>query len=190
MNEIETVLEFMNRINQRDVDKLAELMSEDHIFADSLGNQVKGREKMRRLARILRHLPGLLGLARRDFPQRKQRRGIRRRRRHHQREPVANPGGVAGGGGPRPGERVARLRGQQARVRHTREARGWGLGTGAGRQWLVSGFRFLVAGHWHRPPPAACRPRQPVSQLTERSVWQTRAARHEPRAPARSDPSA
>ncbi|MGD0297199.1 MAG: nuclear transport factor 2 family protein [Bryobacteraceae bacterium] len=47
MNEIETVLEFMNRINQRDVDKLAELMSEDHIFADSLGNQVKGREKMR-----------------------------------------------------------------------------------------------------------------------------------------------
>jgi len=47
MNEIETVLEFLNRINQRDVDKLAELMTEDHIFADSLGNQIKGREKMR-----------------------------------------------------------------------------------------------------------------------------------------------
>jgi len=47
MNEIETVLEFLNRINQRDVDKLAELMTEDHVFADSLGNQVKGREKMR-----------------------------------------------------------------------------------------------------------------------------------------------
>src|ERR1035438_4587160 len=47
MDDIETVLEFLNRINQRDVDKLAELMTEDHVFVDSLGNQVRGREKMR-----------------------------------------------------------------------------------------------------------------------------------------------
>jgi ketosteroid isomerase-like protein len=47
MDDIETVLEFLNRINRRDVDKLAELMTEDHVFIDSLGNQVRGREKMR-----------------------------------------------------------------------------------------------------------------------------------------------
>ena len=28
-------------------DKLAELMTEDHVFVDSLGNQIRGREKMR-----------------------------------------------------------------------------------------------------------------------------------------------
>jgi uncharacterized protein (TIGR02246 family) len=47
MNPIETVLEFLNRINQHDVDQLAELMTEDHVFVDSLGNRVSGREKMR-----------------------------------------------------------------------------------------------------------------------------------------------
>jgi ketosteroid isomerase-like protein len=47
MSPTETVLQFMDRINQRDVDKLAELMSEDHVFVDSLGNSVRGREKMR-----------------------------------------------------------------------------------------------------------------------------------------------
>jgi len=47
MNPVETVLEFLNRINQRDVEKLAELMTEDHVFIDSLGQSVGGREKMR-----------------------------------------------------------------------------------------------------------------------------------------------
>jgi ketosteroid isomerase-like protein len=47
MHDIETVLEFLHRINQRNVDKLAELMTEDHVFVDSLGNQMRGREKMR-----------------------------------------------------------------------------------------------------------------------------------------------
>jgi len=47
MAPVETVLEFLNRINQRDPDKLAELMTEDHVFIDSLGQSVKGREKMR-----------------------------------------------------------------------------------------------------------------------------------------------
>jgi ketosteroid isomerase-like protein len=37
----------MDRINERDVDKLAELMTEDHVFIDSLGNSVRSREKMR-----------------------------------------------------------------------------------------------------------------------------------------------
>ena len=47
MSPTETVLQFMDRINQRDADKLAESMTEDHVFTDSLGNSVRGREKMR-----------------------------------------------------------------------------------------------------------------------------------------------
>lgn len=47
MSPVETVLSFINRINQRDADKLAELMTEDHVFIDSLGQMVCGREKMR-----------------------------------------------------------------------------------------------------------------------------------------------
>lgn len=47
MTPVETVLQFMERINQHDADKLAELMTEDHVFIDSLGQSVSGREKMR-----------------------------------------------------------------------------------------------------------------------------------------------
>lgn len=47
MNPVETVLQFLERINQRDPDKLAEMMTEDHVFTDSLGQSVRGREKMR-----------------------------------------------------------------------------------------------------------------------------------------------
>ncbi len=47
MSPVETVLQFLDLINQRDVNKLAELMTEDHVFIDSLGQSVRGREKMR-----------------------------------------------------------------------------------------------------------------------------------------------
>lgn len=47
MTPVEIVLQFLERINQRDVDKLAGLMTEDHVFIDSLGHSVRGREKMR-----------------------------------------------------------------------------------------------------------------------------------------------
>ena len=47
MSQVEAVLDFMDRINQRDADKLAEAMTEDHVFVDSLGQSVRGREKMR-----------------------------------------------------------------------------------------------------------------------------------------------
>ena len=47
MNAVETVLEFLDRINRRDVEKLAELMTEDHVFVDSLGQQIRGRAKVR-----------------------------------------------------------------------------------------------------------------------------------------------
>jgi len=32
---VDTVLRFLDRINQHDVDKLAECMTEDHVFIDS-----------------------------------------------------------------------------------------------------------------------------------------------------------
>lgn len=48
MTPIEIVLAFMDRINQRDPDKLAELMTEDHVFIDSLGQAVRGRAAMRK----------------------------------------------------------------------------------------------------------------------------------------------
>jgi ketosteroid isomerase-like protein len=44
---VDTVLQFLKRINQHNADKLAELMTEDHIFIDSLGQSVRGRENMR-----------------------------------------------------------------------------------------------------------------------------------------------
>ena len=47
MRPAEVVLEFLARINRRAPDKLAELMTEDHLFVDSLGGEVRGREKMR-----------------------------------------------------------------------------------------------------------------------------------------------
>ena len=44
---VDTVLGIMDCINQHDVNKLAEYVTEDHEFIDSLGQSVSGREKMR-----------------------------------------------------------------------------------------------------------------------------------------------
>jgi limonene-1,2-epoxide hydrolase len=44
---VDTVLGFMDRINQHDPDKLAEYMADDHVFIDSLGQSISGRETMR-----------------------------------------------------------------------------------------------------------------------------------------------
>jgi len=46
MNNRETILAFIDRINAHDVDGLGELMSDDHTFIDAHGNQVSGKEKM------------------------------------------------------------------------------------------------------------------------------------------------
>ncbi len=46
MNNIEVVKAFMNAINAHDVDTLSKLMTENHVFNDSLGNSVTGRDKM------------------------------------------------------------------------------------------------------------------------------------------------
>jgi hypothetical protein len=45
MKPIETVLDFFDRINKRVADKLAVLMTEDHLFIDSLGNSTRGRKR-------------------------------------------------------------------------------------------------------------------------------------------------
>jgi limonene-1,2-epoxide hydrolase len=47
MSPVETVVHFLETINQHDADKLAALMTEDHQFIDSLGQTVNGRESMR-----------------------------------------------------------------------------------------------------------------------------------------------
>ena len=46
MTEREIIDAFVQAINGRDVDALAELMSTDHVFIDAHGNEVKGRETM------------------------------------------------------------------------------------------------------------------------------------------------
>jgi ketosteroid isomerase-like protein len=47
MTPIETVLRVFDQINHRDADQLAESMTEDHVFIDSLGQSTSGREEMR-----------------------------------------------------------------------------------------------------------------------------------------------
>jgi uncharacterized protein (TIGR02246 family) len=47
MSPVETILDFLDRINHGDADALAQLMTEDHVFIDGLGQTVRGRENMR-----------------------------------------------------------------------------------------------------------------------------------------------
>jgi ketosteroid isomerase-like protein len=45
---IAVVLAFLEAINSGEADKVCALMSEDHLFVDALGNEVRGRESMRK----------------------------------------------------------------------------------------------------------------------------------------------
>lgn len=45
---VDVVRAFVKRINEHNVEGLLALMSEDHLFVDSLGQKVQGREAMRR----------------------------------------------------------------------------------------------------------------------------------------------
>lgn len=47
MTPTEVVVHFLDSINRHAVDELAGLMSDDHLFVDSLGGVVRGREAMR-----------------------------------------------------------------------------------------------------------------------------------------------
>ncbi|MBK9331207.1 MAG: Type 1 glutamine amidotransferase-like domain-containing protein [Ignavibacteria bacterium] len=43
---LDTVISYVNKINHHDIDGLAEFMSDDHIFIDSLGMVIKGKKEM------------------------------------------------------------------------------------------------------------------------------------------------
>jgi len=43
---MEVALEFVDAINRQSIPDVAKLMSKNHVFVDSLGNVVEGREKM------------------------------------------------------------------------------------------------------------------------------------------------
>jgi ketosteroid isomerase-like protein len=45
--EREIVHEFVNAINEKDVDKMYFLMADDHVFIDAHGNEVVGKDKMK-----------------------------------------------------------------------------------------------------------------------------------------------
>jgi ketosteroid isomerase-like protein len=44
---VRVALRFANEINRHDVDGLLGLVSDDHLFVDSLGQEIHGREKLR-----------------------------------------------------------------------------------------------------------------------------------------------
>ncbi len=46
MNPIEAALVFFDAINRHDIEKLIGMMTEDHVFIDSLGSSTRGRETM------------------------------------------------------------------------------------------------------------------------------------------------
>jgi uncharacterized protein (TIGR02246 family) len=46
MTPIEIVLQYMERINQRDAEKVVELMTDDAEFVDSLGHAISGRANL------------------------------------------------------------------------------------------------------------------------------------------------
>jgi ketosteroid isomerase-like protein len=45
---VDAVLAFLEQINAGNVDGLCALMTEDHLFADGLGNRMQGRESTRK----------------------------------------------------------------------------------------------------------------------------------------------
>ena len=46
MTPKETILNFVDAINAQDVDRLGELMTDDHTFVDPYGSEVTGRAPM------------------------------------------------------------------------------------------------------------------------------------------------
>lgn len=77
MNPVDVVLKFLERVKQHDAEKLAELMAEDHVFIDPLGQSVRGREKMRAGRKsYFAFCPDYWVFARRDLPARQPRRSV------------------------------------------------------------------------------------------------------------------
>jgi ketosteroid isomerase-like protein len=53
---------FLDRINKRDADTLAELMTEDHVFIDSLGNTIKAAKRYAWVGEAIIHFARTIGL--------------------------------------------------------------------------------------------------------------------------------
>ena len=43
---VRTALKFVNEVNRHDLDSIAALLTDDHLFVDGLGQEVRGKEKM------------------------------------------------------------------------------------------------------------------------------------------------
>jgi len=48
VNHKDTVRAFINAINNHDVEAIASLMTDDHVFVDAHGNEARGKETMRK----------------------------------------------------------------------------------------------------------------------------------------------
>ena len=46
---VRTALKFVNEVNRHDVESLVAMLSDDHLHVDGLGQEVRGREKLREL---------------------------------------------------------------------------------------------------------------------------------------------
>jgi len=44
---VRTALKFVNEVNRHDVDSLVAMLSDDHLFVDGLGQELRGRERLR-----------------------------------------------------------------------------------------------------------------------------------------------
>lgn len=44
---VRTALKFVNEVNRHDLESLVALLSDDHLFVDSLGQEVRGKERLR-----------------------------------------------------------------------------------------------------------------------------------------------
>ena len=44
---VRTALKFVNEINRHDLDSVSALLSDDHLFVDTLGQEVRGKERSR-----------------------------------------------------------------------------------------------------------------------------------------------
>lgn len=143
MSAIEIVSRFLELIGHRDADKLADMMTEDHVFIDSLGHAVRGREEMRKAWRgYFTFVPDYC-IARGDIPIRKfggclwrgGRHDIRKRKASSP-EQMAYSCGVVRSGRRWLSQGMAGIHGQQTGVRHRSQIQKfrWNL-SDCSRQW-------------------------------------------------------
>jgi ketosteroid isomerase-like protein len=107
MTPVKTVLAFLDAINSDDADKVAERITDDHVFIDALGNSLQGREKMRASFHAYCAMCPDYRISREDI--------------FRNGDTVALFGRLARRGPREPDSRVAGLRRPQAGIRHSGE---------------------------------------------------------------------